>query len=56
MDELYFNSVLISIKDPYDHDLINEMVASFEAYILEQTEPYYLDAMTVTDQYSMIES
>ena len=56
MDELYFSSVLISVNDPDDHDLIDEMVASFEAYILEQTRPYYLNAMTVTDQYSMIEA
>ena len=56
MDELYYHSVLISINNPDDHDLIDEMVASFESYILEQTRPYYANAMTVENQYSKIEA
>ena len=38
MDELNLSKVLISVNDPDDHDLIDEMVASFKAHILEVTQ------------------
>ena len=38
MDELNLSKVLISVNDPSDHDLIDEMVASFKAHILEVTQ------------------
>ena len=56
LDELYFDKVLISVNDPDDHDLIDEICKSFEDYIVKMTRPYYLSEMTVGNQYSSIEA
>ena len=56
MDQLFISKLLISVNDPDDHDLIDEMVSSLEAHITQVTSQYYANLITVSNQYSNIEA
>ena len=56
LDQLFISKLLISVNDPDDHGLIDEIVSSLEAKILEEEGEFISSFITVSNQYSNIEA
>ena len=56
MDMMKWDKVLISVNDPDDHALIDEIIISLRASIYKETDLYWSSTIYIYNQYEVIES